>query len=320
MRLVRFNGWATGVVVEAKTGSSILDLGAALHRFRLRDIALSAELEFYLGVAGGSWIPIIAGWERLRGPLESFIDFVSRRDPDPLLQLDFAAIRLNAPLPSLQSRIFAIGANFADHARSAATAKSEGLPPWGYSVLSDIIIGPGESVRPPVGVEKLDYEAEVAVVLQQGGRNIPSGELRLWGYTGWNDFSIRDPHFGWGPKIDRGSLTWSLQKNFDTGKACGPVMVVGEHDPENVAIGLKINNEIRQSGTTQAMVYSFGEVAAHISEYVTMLPGDMITSGTPGGTAIEAGVDGPFLKNGDVVEVEIEGAGVLRNFVQIGGV
>jgi 2-keto-4-pentenoate hydratase/2-oxohepta-3-ene-1,7-dioic acid hydratase in catechol pathway len=194
--------------------------------------------------------------------------------------------------------------------------KRQGLAPWGFIVLPETVIGPEATMSPPAQAILVDYEAEVAAVVASGGRNLKAADVTFWGVTGWNDFSIRDPHFKVGASVDRGALKWTLQKNFDTANACGPVVAVDEGlSLDHVGIRLTVNGVERQHDTTAGMIYSFAEVVEHISAYTTIFPGDLIVSGTPPGVAAEHGIDGPYLKNGDVVEVEIEGVGKLRNHV-----
>jgi 2-keto-4-pentenoate hydratase/2-oxohepta-3-ene-1,7-dioic acid hydratase in catechol pathway len=249
-----------------------------------------------------SWIPLIEA-----GGLPD----VPAGDGVPLSELT-----LEPPLPDAVSRIFAMGGNFPMHTAatvqklaikvsdSVSSADKDDTPPWGFYVIPGTIVGPEHVVTPPRGTQKLDYEAEVGVVLTGRGAEI-------WGYTAWNDFSIRDAAFGLS-KVDHGPLTWSLQKNFQTGNACGPSMVVGERFGD-LRIVCRVNGEKRQDGTTAEMKYSFDEIAAHINEYLILGAGDMILSGTPAGTGMEGGPDGPFLADGDVCEVEVTGTGVLRN-------
>ena len=172
-------------------------------------------------------------------------------------------------------------------------------PPTGFFVIPGSIVGPDDQIAPPKAAVKLDYEAEVAVILGSGGRNLDAKDVEIWGYTGWNDLSIRDPHHG--------------------GNVCGPSVAVGEPTDLSV-LGMvsRVNGGQRQNGSTAQMIRSFAELAAYISQFLPLAPGDMITSGTPGGTAIEQGIDGSFLKAGDIVEVEIEGVGVLRNEIFTG--
>jgi 2-keto-4-pentenoate hydratase/2-oxohepta-3-ene-1,7-dioic acid hydratase in catechol pathway len=202
-----------------------------------------------------------------------------------------------------------------DDPKSRAVA-AESTPPWGFFVIPGTVVGDGSTVTPPAGTMKLDYEAEVALVLGGGEHPPGSEEVSVWGYTAWNDFSIRDEALGLS-KIDHGPLTWSLQKNFRTGHACGPWLVVDEEvDVANLGIRCLVNGELRQDGTTADMLHPFGRIAAHLSRYVPLVGGDVIVSGTPSGTAMEGGLDGLFLRDGDHVEVLVDGVAPLRSTVK----
>jgi acylpyruvate hydrolase len=170
-------------------------------------------------------------------------------------------------------------------------------------------------VRPPASAQRLDYEAEIAVVVADGGRNIPPEAARFWAVAPWNDFSIRDPHLGIG-HLDRGKLNWALQKTFQTGSACGPWLTVEPDLPvDDIEFSLTLNGQTRQEGSTQSMIYSFALIAAHLSEYVVLRPGDIITSGTPAGTAVEAAPGSRFLEDGDEVSVRAGRLGTLTNVI-----
>jgi 2-keto-4-pentenoate hydratase/2-oxohepta-3-ene-1,7-dioic acid hydratase in catechol pathway len=303
--LVRFDGGRTGVV----RADRVIDAARAL-----------PELS-----PGASWMGLIADWGRARPALERLLE----EAPDGSALGDLA---LEPPLPHPSARVFAMGGNFPMHtAQTAAkleislsegvtSAAKQGVPPWGFYVIPGTVVGPGHEIAPPAGTQKLDYEAEVAVVLGPRGSD---GTVGIWGWTAWNDFSIRDPAFGLS-KVDHGPLTWSLQKNFATGNACGPVMVIDAPiPPEGLRIVGRVHGELRQDGRTSEMKYGFEEIVAHIEEYLPLGPGDMILSGTPAGTGMEGGPDGPFLSDGEVCEVEVIGAGegertgVLRNHIRL---
>lgn len=303
MRLVRYDGGRTGLLIGQGAEAVVVDAAPAL-----------PEL---LPSPSCSWVELIERWDEAQGVLQE----LQHRTPDAR---PVAGVRLEAPLPHVAARIFAMGGNFPMHTAatvakldmeisdSVKTGAKETTPPWGFYVIPGTIVGPEAVVTPPRGTQKLDYEAEVGVVLAGG-----AAEGAIWGYTAWNDFSIRDPAFGLS-KVDHGPLTWSLQKNFTSANACGPCMVVGEPlPPRGLRIVCRVNGEVRQDGTTADMKYGFGEIAAHISEYLPLAPGDMILSGTPAGTAMEGGPDGPFLADGDVTEVEVDGTGILRNRVAL---
>ncbi|HEX6390011.1 MAG TPA: fumarylacetoacetate hydrolase family protein [Solirubrobacteraceae bacterium] len=241
-----------------------------------------------------SWVPLIRGDE-----------VTPRGDGVPL-----SDVTLEPPLPDPAARIFAMGGNFALHTADTEKKLSIKVPdwPWGFYVIPGTIVGDGAQIRPPAHTQKLDYEAEVAAVLDDDGA--------IWGWTAWNDFSMRDPAFGLAP-VDGGPLTWSLQKNFATANACGPWLVVEPFPADGLRIRCRVNGELRQDGNTRDMKHDFAAIAAHIGAYLPLGAGDMIVSGTPSGTAIEGGPGGPFLADGDEVEVEVDGAGVLLNRIAL---
>lgn len=308
MKLVRFDGGKTGLLV----GDSVIDIGAS-----------GTISNFLPGDGTGSWNEMIAHWDQARGPLQAL---ASNGGGKPL-----ASVRLEAPLPDRRGRIIALGANVAGHAVNAFKAitgqeftedhfladQRQGKPPWGFLIMPETVVGPDAEVKPEASVEKFDYEIEAAIILAAGGKNMKSEDLRVWGFTAWNDLSIRDGRLGIGPELHRGAFNWAVEKNFDTGNACGPCVVVDEdYDVNDVRCMMRVNGELRQDWRTSEMIYGFGETVAFLSKYVTMAPGDIILSGTGTGTAVEAGRDGDrWLKPGDVLEAEVEGVGVLRNTV-----
>jgi 2-keto-4-pentenoate hydratase/2-oxohepta-3-ene-1,7-dioic acid hydratase in catechol pathway len=273
-------------------------------------------------VGSQDWSPMIAAWDEVGTMIAERTGYGRPARLDEVL-----------PRPALVSpraRVFALGSNFPDHAAAAKSVilgrevteaevlaeRDQNLPPWGFTVIPETVIADGGTVVAPPGTEMLDYEVEVCAVLAAGGRHIDPAELRLWGYTAWNDLGVRDHYFGRGPAHDRGILTWCLQKNFMGSNACGPWMVVDEpYDPGKVRVSTRVNGEPRQDSSTAEMIWSFGDTAAHLSAYLDLLPGDAIVSGTPAGTAVESGPDGPYLRPGDRVEVEVEGVGVLTTLV-----
>ena len=299
MRLIRYDDWSTGALIGDDTFVDVTDL-----------------------VGGRDWAPMIASWAEVGPSISERIGRGSRAS--------LGEISLKAPLVAPRARIFALGSNFPDHAAAAKsvilgrevteaevlTEREQNLPPWGFTVIPETVIGDGGTVVAPPGTSMLDYEVEVCAILASGGRHIHPDGLRIWGYTGWNDLGVRDHYFGRGPAHDRGILIWALQKNFMGANACGPAMVVDEpYDPGKVRMITRVNGQTRQDGSSKNMIWSFGDTAAHLSDYLELLPGDALVSGTPAGTAVESGRDGPYLRPGDRVEVEVEGAGVLTTLV-----
>jgi len=271
-----------------------------------------------------SWARLIDGWDGVRDAIAVLAEWADREG-----RTRPAAAAAPPPLADPAVGIFAIGANFATHAAQAQFAveggdgvdariaallknRRDGVPPWGFTILPRTVSGPGEPIGRPRGAELLDYEGEVGAVLRRG----PSGDLSVWGVAAFHDVSVRDPHFRVGPRIDEGPITWVLQKNFRGGSALGPVVVVDEAlDVHRLSITTRVNGEVRQRGDTGEMVYGFDDVAAYLDRCVPMRSGDVIASGTPAGTAFESGRDGPYLQDGDLVEIEVEGVGVLANRV-----
>jgi len=331
MKFLRFDDRATGLLVEGSP-PRVLDVAGSLARFRALDAAAADSVAAGLPDGGrGSWVPLIENWDRVRGALQKMLDLASQGDRAGLSVRPLESVRLGPPLASRHGRIIALGANVAAHASAAFKVvfgtdvppehfhkeKRDGLPPWGFLIVPETVVGPAEPVSPPAGVQKFDYEGEIAVILKAGGRRMRPDDIAFWGYTAWNDFSIRDGRLGIGLPLHRGAFSWALEKNFETGNACGPWVVVDEpYDLGRLRCTLTVNGERRQDWSTADMIYDFRETAEFVSRYFDLAPGDIICSGTGAGTAIEGGRDGArWLKPGDRVEVEVEGVGVLRNDV-----
>lgn len=334
MKLIRIESEGTGIALGE--GERAVAVAAALPSFRAADAEAAATIAELLPDPEGSWRELIASWER-GGPAFERLATWAEQNQDPAGVRRLTELSLLAPLAGGDVQVFAVGANFSAHAnlaqnqiydeeqsidersRQMLEGKAAGVPPWGFTILPRTIAAPGEEIRPPASVAKLDYEGEVAAILRgSAGPDPGSDGIELWGYTAWNDLSIRDPHFGIGEKVDAGPMTWSLQKNFQTGSSCGPWVVIGEgRDLGRLGIRTTVNEEERQRGTTAEMVYSFADCIAHFAHYLRLESGDMIVSGTPAGTAMEQGVDGPYLNPGDEVVVEVDGVAPLVN--RVGG-
>ena len=182
-------------------------------------------------------------------------------------------------------------------------------------------VGPESDVTAPSNVELFDYEGEVAAVIGRAARHVRAGQARpyLWGMTLVCDFSIRG-----GGKRD--SLTFNPAKNFDHSAAVGPAVLVGDFDPQDVRLTTTVNGELRQDFGTSEMIFSFAEFVEHLSETVTLQPGDMISGGSGAGTAVDSSTLRPgatawpddlardrFLSPGDLVEIASPAVGTLRN-------
>jgi len=323
MKLVRYNNGATGLLDNNK----IIDISAARERLHTSGAEVLGNL--LPGDCSGSWNEMIMHWDEAREPLGDILNSVVDDNKDIMCPLD--SVKLLAPLPDKRNRIIALGANVAAHAVNAFKAitgedysedhflkeQRDGLPPWGFTIMPETVVGTDTEVRPESGVQKFDYEVEVGVILASGGRKITHDDFDVWGFTVWNDLSIRDPRLGIGPPIHRGAFNWALEKNFDTGNVCGPCVVIDEnYDVNRLRCIMRVNGEVRQDWSTSDMIYSFAESAAYLSRYIKLAPGDILCSGTGPGTAVESGVDGDrWLEPGDQLEAEVEGVGILANVV-----
>ena len=242
-----------------------------------------------------TWLPVV---RRL----------VEQKRPEWVLPL--SAVELRAPLPRPRKNIFCIGKNYVDH----VSEMSGSLPeyPVVFSKPPTTVIGPEmeiDSHRDVTG--ELDYEGELAVVIGRQGKSIKKERAfeYVFGYTAVNDVTARDKQ--------RLHGQWLLGKAFDTFCPMGPVVVHQSvlRDPHGLTIKTRVNGEVRQSAHTSLMIFDIPTLIATISAGTTLEPGDIIATGTPSG--VGKGFKPPrFLKPGDVVEVEIERVGVLRNRVR----
>jgi 2-keto-4-pentenoate hydratase/2-oxohepta-3-ene-1,7-dioic acid hydratase in catechol pathway len=186
------------------------------------------------------------------------------------------------------------------------------------------VVGTDAQVRMPPYTEQFDYELEWGIFIGKEGVNIPKERARdfIGGYTIFNDFSARDIQM----KEQRGRLGPTKGKDFDTGNVIGPCLVTPDKvpDPYSLTMTARINNEEWSRGTSADMYWTFEDIIAYISQSETLYPGEFIGSGTcSGAQGRGCGLElGRFLKEGDVVELEVDGLGVLRNKVvrrRVGG-
>jgi 2-keto-4-pentenoate hydratase/2-oxohepta-3-ene-1,7-dioic acid hydratase in catechol pathway len=220
-------------------------------------------------------------------------------------------VRLLAPLTS-PSKFLAIGMNYRDHAEEALRI---GIPEpksqlW-FNKQVSCIAGPNDDIDLPPTVTQLDYEAELGIVIGRKGRYIPREEALSYvaGFLVVNDVSARD----WQQR----SPTWTLGKSFDTHGPIGPWLVTPDDvpDPQNLDICLRVNGEIRQRASTSQMIHDIANQIAYLSEVMTLVPGDLIATGTPAGVGL-AMTPPVFLDDGDVVSIDIEHIGTLSNTVR----
>ena len=230
-----------------------------------------------------------------------------RQPGDKAVPLD--EVRLRAPITRSQ-KIIAIGLNYEDHANETGGEIPE--KPIVFAKYPNTIVGPGEAIRIPPITEQVDYEAELAVVIGRRVKNVPEEEALeyVFGYMNGNDVSSRDLQFSEGGQ-------WTRSKSIDTFAPIGPYIATRDEvpDPQNLYIRCVLNGEVVQDGTTSDMIFSLAELVSFLSRGMTLVPGDVILTGTPAGVGF-ARDPALFMKAGDEVSVEIEGLGTLTNPVE----
>ena len=218
---------------------------------------------------------------------------------------DLQSVRLLAPIPR-PPKFICVGLNYRDH---AAEAKQE-IPkvPTIFNKFTNVVIGPGDPIVLPKVSRKPDYEAEFAFVIGRGGRYIPAAGAmaHVLGYTIVNDVSARD--------FQSASSQWLMGKTFDTFAPTGPWITTRDEiaDPHALDISLEIGGEVLQKSNTRELIFKIPELIEYISQVVTLEPGDIVATGTPGGVGF-ARRPQRWLKPGEEVIVRIEGLGELRN-------
>jgi 2-keto-4-pentenoate hydratase/2-oxohepta-3-ene-1,7-dioic acid hydratase in catechol pathway len=204
-------------------------------------------------------------------------------------------------------KIFCLGRNYREHAAEMGATAPDPYPVL-FAKFSNTLIGHGAPIVLPKVSQMVDYEAELAVVIGRRAHNVPmeSAFDYIAGYTNFNDVSVRD----WQKRTQQ----WLQGKTFDGTGPIGPVLVTLDElkDPQKLGIALRLNGQVMQCANISDFIFNIPTVIHYITQIVTLEPGDVIATGTPSGVGF-ARKPPIFLKAGDVVEVEIEGLGVLRN-------
>ncbi len=222
-------------------------------------------------------------------------------------------VKLMAPIGS-PPKIICVGLNYMSHMLETKAEKP--AEPVIFSKYSSSIAGPGEAiVLPAVAPKRVDYEAELAVVIGRPGRNVGRSEASSYvaGYCVANDISARD----WQVKKPNGQ--WLLGKSFDTFLPLGPALVTASEvaDYTSLRVRCTVSGEVRQDAPASEMIFGVDELIAYVSRVFRLEPGDLILTGTPGGVGMARGPEG-YLKDGDLLVTEIDGLGRLTNPVTSG--
>ena len=223
-------------------------------------------------------------------------------------RISLSDVNLKAPI-SRPPKIIAIGLNYSDHLEEVKAAGREiDKPevPMIFNKQSLSANGPYSEVHDPSVSEMLDFEGELTIVIGKKCRHVAKEDAHkvIAGYTVANDFSVRD----WQLRVP----TFTIGKSFDTHCPFGPAIVTPDEitDPHNLDIKTFVNGEERQSSNTKHLMFNCFDLVEHLSTAFTLEPGDLILTGTPGGVGV---VEGKFLKQGDVVKVEIAELGYIEN-------
>jgi len=230
--------------------------------------------------------------------------------------LPLANIRWHAPIPRPPKNIFCLGRNYVAHAEEAAKARGQEVKiptvPVIFTKAPTTVCGPFDEV--PVDrtvTQQVDWEVELGAVIGWPGRNIPRADAlrHVFGYTAINDLSARD--------LQQQHMQWFKGKSLDGFCPMGPVVVTADEfgDPQSKQLQLRVNGVTKQDASTAGMIFPVDVIIEWLSKGLTLEAGDVIATGTPEGVGL-ARTPQEFLHDGDVVETEVEGIGVLRNQIR----
>jgi 2-keto-4-pentenoate hydratase/2-oxohepta-3-ene-1,7-dioic acid hydratase in catechol pathway len=261
---------------------------------------------------------LLRRWREARERIEATASRGGSLDAIPI-----GKVQLLAPLP-LPRTIYCAGANYADHVAEMARVANIEVPPnprlngghpWHFIKSSNTVTGPGHDIVLPPASSKVDWEAELAVVIGVQAKDVAAESALevIAGYAIGNDLSARDlSRRNEYPATSPFRYDWVSHKNFDGACPLGPMLVPAWliADPQDLAIELTINGAVKQSSNTSEMIFSIAEQISFLSKRMTLWPGDVILSGCPAGVG---SARGEFLKGGDVVTITIHGIGALTN-------
>ncbi|MEW6620929.1 MAG: fumarylacetoacetate hydrolase family protein [bacterium] len=238
------------------------------------------------------WVMFFDGKESKKGIVEK--DIISCADG-----MSYNLNEVKILPPSQPSKIIAVGLNYKDHARELNLPIPD--EPVLFMKPPSSIIGHEDSIIYPPQTKQLDYEAELAVIIKDRAKDLEPDNVwdKILGFTCFNDVTARD--------LQKKDGQWTRAKSFDTFSPIGP-FVVNDINPNNLQIESYLNGTLKQSSNTQNLIFKVEELVSFISKVMTLLPGDVITTGTPAGI-------GP-MNPGDIIEIKIKGIGTLRNYVR----
>lgn len=303
-------------------------LGSFAHQGEARVGVIVDHTVYDLAAATGhqadaSMMSLLSDWTAAQRRIQSAVENAPALGLKGLAASDLQWL---APLP-VPGTVFCAGANYADHVAEMAKVfnmepdpdpHTLGLRSWHFIKNSRCVIGPDAAIEIPAGSQKVDWEAELAVVIGIKTRNIPVERALdcVAGYTIANDLSARDLSRRNGIAVHSPfRFDWLAHKCFETSCPLGPWIVPAAQisNPQNLAISLSVNGEFKQNSNTGQMIFTIAEQIADLSFRMTLWPGDVILTGTPAGVG---SAWGQFLKSGDKIAVQIGEIGELNNIVR----
>src|SRR5258705_888303 len=310
MQLVTFRRGRGEPKLGAVWHECVLDLGGlykdqATQRGTLRRGRGGFPRSLLEVIQGGeaTWASIREVWEYGKGLVGQTAaeELAQRRLAYPLKR-----VRLLAPIPSPSRNIFCLGRNYADHAAERGAAAPE--HPVYFTKPATAVVGPGDDVVHHAITKELDFEVELTAVIGTGGHDISRADAlkHVFGYTIINDVTARD--------LQKRHAQWFKGKSLDTFCPMGPVLLTADElpNPQALNIVMRVNGQVRQSSNTSKMIFPVDQCIEVLSLAMTLLPGDIMATGTPDGVGAATW---HFLKAGDRMEAEVEKIGVLANKV-----
>jgi 2-keto-4-pentenoate hydratase/2-oxohepta-3-ene-1,7-dioic acid hydratase in catechol pathway len=298
MKLVRFSTNGQAPRVGALQGDRIADLQASLAATLARRGVIRAQ-DIAAALVPASTRAFLEGGAATQDAIASITEWVT---------VPSASARLHAPIAD-PGKFICIGLNYSDHA--AETGNAIPKEPPIFAKWPNAIIDPGEPILRPRGSQALDWEVELGVVIGRPARHVPREQALdyVWGYTIINDASARD--------FQMLTSQWMAGKIFETAAPLGPYIADRAEVPDPHALSLKtfVNGKQMQNGNTKTFIFDVRYLVSYLSGLMTLMPGDLIATGTPPGVGL--GMKPPvYLNPGDVVRMEITGLGTLENTVK----
>ncbi len=298
MRLVRFSTDGRSPRLGALRGDRIADLQASLADSLARRGVVRAG-DIAAALVPGSTRQFLEGGAATQEALQGVTDWVT---------VPTSAARLHAPIAD-PGKFICIGLNYRDHAEETGNPIPKEPPIFGK--WANTILDPGEAILRPRGSHQLDWEVELGVVIGRPARHVPRERAleHVWGYTIVNDVSARDFQFI--------TSQWMAGKVFETAAPVGPCLADRSEipDPHSLTLQTFVNGKQMQNGNTKTFIFDVAYIVSYLSGLMTLMPGDLIATGTPPGVGL-AMKPPVWLVPGDVVRMEITGLGVLENPVK----